>query len=53
MQQGKKKHKFILSIINISIRRKIHYKALLRKTVLVPNTSVSLQTTLAAEAHLV
>jgi hypothetical protein len=37
---------------SILIRRKNNDKILLRKIVLVPNLSKSLQTTLAAEAHL-
>jgi hypothetical protein len=40
-----------LSTINILIR-KDHYKIWLRKTVVVPNTSASVQTTLPVEAHL-
>jgi hypothetical protein len=44
--------KNVYTYINILIRRKHHYKIWLTKTVFVPNTSMSLQTALAAEEHL-
>jgi hypothetical protein len=43
---------FVLSTLNILKRRKNYNKTLLRKTVLFSNTSTSLQTALADEAHL-
>jgi hypothetical protein len=51
MRREKYIHTFILSKINILIIRKNQYKILLRKTVLVPNTTTSLKTTLAAAAR--
>jgi hypothetical protein len=39
-------------MISVLIRCKDHYKILIRRTVLAPNTSKSLQTTLDADAHL-
>jgi hypothetical protein len=45
-------HNFIFNTTNISIIMKCHYKIWLNETLLVLNTSTSLQTTSAAEAHL-
>jgi hypothetical protein len=44
-------HTSVLNAINILIRRNICNKIGLRKTVLIPNTSKSLQTTSAAEGQ--
>jgi hypothetical protein len=44
-------HRFILSTINVIIRKKSHYKIWLRRRVLAANTLASLETTLAAEAY--
>jgi hypothetical protein len=41
-----------LSTAHILIRRETQYDIYLRETVLIPNTSTSLQITLAAEARL-
>jgi hypothetical protein len=41
-----------LCTINILIKEKKHYKHIIKKIVLVPNTSTSLQTILAAEVNL-
>jgi hypothetical protein len=38
--------------MNILIGRRYRYKTLLRKTILVPTMSTSLQKTLASEAHI-
>jgi hypothetical protein len=42
----------MMNMISVLITCKVHYKILLRRTVLAPNTSKSLQTTLAADADL-
>jgi hypothetical protein len=42
----------MLRTISVLIRCKDTYKIWLRRTILAPNTSASLQTTLAADAHL-
>jgi hypothetical protein len=44
-------HTYMLNMISVLLRCKDHYKILLRRTVLAPNTSKFLQT-LAADAHL-
>jgi hypothetical protein len=45
-------HTYMLNMISVLLRCKDHYEILLRRTVLAPNTSKFLQTTLAADAHL-
>jgi hypothetical protein len=43
---------FLLNTINILIIKKYCYKVQLGEAIVVPNTSASLQTRLAAETHL-
>jgi hypothetical protein len=50
--QQEKMHSFIFNTINILVIKKVPLYSMVRETFLVPNMSLSLQTTLAAEAHL-